>query len=109
MSNIEHTVSAGNVYEDLGYEDSAGMKMKAKAVRMLAMTIADSGMTQSDVAKILGIDQPKISRILRGQFRGLSLEKIIGYIMAFGNDVDITVTEKQDGKSTGHFHMAVAD
>lgn len=109
MSNIEHTVSAGNVYEDLGYEDSAGMKMKAKAVRMLAKTIADSGMTQSDVAKILGIDQPKISRILRGQFRGLSLEKIIGYIMSPGNDVDITVTEKQYSESAGHFHMAVAD
>ncbi len=106
MSNIKHTVSTGNVYEDLGYEDSAEMKIKAKAVRMLARTIADSGETQTQVAKILGIDQPKISRILRGQFRGLSLEKIIGYIMALGNDVDVKVSEKHNGGSPGHFSIA---
>ena len=108
MSKIEHEVSSGNVYEDLGYEDSTEMKIKAKAVRMLAMTIAESGMTQSDVASILGIDQPKISRILRGQFRGLSLEKIMSFILALGNDIDINVSKKQDGGSAGHFHMAAA-
>lgn len=105
MSNIEHTISSGNVYEDLGIEDSAEMKIKAKAVRVLASTIAASGMTQSDVAGILGIDQPKISRILRGQFRGISLEKIMSFILVLGNDIDITVKEKQDGRIVGVFNM----
>lgn len=108
MSKIEHTVSAGNVYEDLGYEDSAEMKIKAKAVRMLAMTIAESGMTQNDAAGVLGIDQPKISRILRGQFRGLSLEKIMSFIMILGKNVDITVSDKPDDGSVGHFHMTAS-
>lgn len=107
MSNIQHTVSSGNVYEDLGYENSTEMKIKAEAVRMLAKTIADSGMTQSEAAKVLGIDQPKISRILRGQFRGLSLEKIMGYILALGSDIEIMVREKQNDGAAGHFRMAV--
>lgn len=109
MSNIKHKVSSGNIYEDLGHEDSAAMKIKAKAVRMLAMRITDSSMTQNEVAKILHIDQPKISRILRGQFRGLSLEKILGYIIALGNNIDITVSETQDTKAAGHFHITAAN
>ncbi len=106
MSDIKHTVSSGNVYEDLGYEDSAEMKIKATAVRVLARAIATSGKTQQEIADILGIDQPKISRILRGQFRGLSLEKIMSFIIALGNDIDITVSEKRYEGTSGHFRMA---
>lgn len=106
MSNIEHTISSGNVYEDMGYEDSAEMRMKAKAVRVLADTISASGKTQSEVAQILGIDQPKISRILRGQFRGLSLEKILSFIIALGSNIDVTVSERHNGDSADHFNIA---
>ncbi len=106
MSKIKHTISSGNVYEDLGINNSAEMKMKAKAVHILATTIAASGKTQSEIANTLGIDQPKISRILRGQFRGLSLEKILGYILALGNDIDINVRKQQSEEPAIHVHIA---
>lgn len=108
MSNLNYELSSGNVYADLGNEDSAEMQIKAKAVRMLASLIADSGMTQNEVADVLGIDQPKISRILRGHFRGLSLEKIMGYIITLGNDIEITVHKKHETESAGHFHITAA-
>ena len=108
MSDLNYELSSGNVYADLGNEDSAEMQIKAKAVRLLADFITDSGMTQNEVADILGIDQPKISRILRGHFRGLSLEKIMGYIIALGNDIEITVHKKHDAESSGHFHITAA-
>ncbi len=105
MSKLDYEVSSGNVYKDLGFEDSAEMKIKAEAVRMLAKFIDDSGMTQQDVADILGIDQPKISRILRGQFRGISLERIMSFMLALGNDINITVHENKDTKTGGQFHI----
>lgn len=108
VSDLNYELSSGNVYADLGNKDSAEMQIKAKAVRMLASFIADSGMTQNEVADVLGIDQPKISRILRGHFRGLSLEKIMGYIIALGNDIDITVHKKHDADTVGHFHIVAA-
>ncbi len=108
MSKIEHTISSGNVFGDLGYEDSIEMSMKSDLVRVLADIISASGKTQNEVANILGIDQPKISRTLRGQFRGLSLDKIMSYILALGSDINMTISKKKDGNSTGHFHMAAA-
>jgi len=84
------------------------MQMKAKVVRILATFMASSGMTQNEVAQTLGIEQPEISRILHGNFRGLSLEKIMGYILALGKDIDITVNEKRSTDTSGHFHIVAA-
>jgi len=103
MSNQNYTVSAGNVYEDIGLNDSAEMKLKADAVMILSKTIADSNMTQAEAAEALGIDQPKISKILRGQFRSLSLEKIFSYLTVLNKDVTITVSKKRE--DTAHMNM----
>ena len=103
MSNLNYTISTGNVFEDIGLNDSAEMKIKADAVLILAKAIANSGMTQAEAAKVLGIDQPKISKILRGQFRSLSLDKIFSYLTALDKDINITVSEKTD--DTAHMRM----
>ena len=103
MSNQNYTVSTGNVYEDIGLNDAAAMKIKADAVMILSKAIADSGMTQAEAARVLGIDQPKISKILRGQFRSLSLDKIFSYLTALNKDINITVSEKRE--DTAHMHM----
>jgi len=105
MADLDYESGSDNVYQDLGYDDSAEMKIKANGVRVLAKLINTSGMTQQEVADILGIDQPKISRILHGNFRGLSMEKVMSYILALGNDIDITVSEKDGAEPVGHLHF----
>ena len=52
MSELDYEVSSGNVYEDIGYDDSAEMKMKAQAIRILSKYIAASGMTQQEAADL---------------------------------------------------------
>ncbi len=106
MSNLDYTVSSGNVYDDIDHNDSAEMKIKAQAVMILSKTIATSGMTQAEVATVLGIDQPKISKILRGQFRSLSLDKIFSYLTALDKDINITVSEKSEDKGHTQMHFA---
>ncbi len=104
MSNLNYTISNGNVYDDIGLDDSAEMKMKAQAVMILSKAITDNGMTQAEAATALGIDQPKISKILRGQFRSLSLDKIFSYLTALDKDINITISEKSE--DIGHIHFA---
>lgn len=106
MSNLDYTISSGNVYDDIGLNDSAEMKMKAQAVMILSKAIAASGMTQAEVAAVLGIDQPKISKILRGQFRSLSLDKIFSYLIALDKDINITVSERSEEIGHTNIHYA---
>lgn len=106
MSNLNYTVSNGNVYDDIGLNDSVEMKIKAQAVMILSKAIAASGMTQAEAAAALGIDQPKISKILRGQFRSLSLDKIFSYLTALDKDINITVSEKSEDIAQTHMNFA---
>ena len=66
-----------NVYADLGYADSEDMVVKAQLVTKIADIIRQRGLTQQRAAKLLGLTQPKISRLLKGQFRGISERRLL--------------------------------
>ena len=82
---------SGNVYADLGYSDAAEMQRKSQLAGEIARSIAARGLTQKDAALLLGLDQSKISRITRGQFRGVSEGKLIDLVSRLGHDVEIIV------------------
>ena len=62
--------SSGNVFRDLGLPDAENRLEKANIAHEIFMAIADRGLTQRDAAKIMGIDQPKVSAIVRGNLKG---------------------------------------
>ncbi len=86
--------STGNVYADLGYADSEDMLVKAQIVSKIAEIIEQRRLTQEQAAKILRLTQPKISRLLNGQFRGVSERRLLRCLTRLGLDVKIVVTEK---------------
>ena len=75
----EITIEEGstNVYADLGYADAAEMQRKSQLAAEIARAIKARRLTQQDAAELLGIDQSKVSRITRGQFRGVSEAKLL--------------------------------
>src|SRR6185437_3382565 len=83
--------SSGNVYADLGYADSEDMLLKAQIVAKIAEIIEQRHLTQEQAAKILKLTQPKISRLLRGQFRGISERRLLRCLTLLGRDVQIVV------------------
>ena len=89
----EITIEEGstNVYADLGYSDAAGMQRKSQLAAEIARAIKARHLTQEDAATLLGIDQSKISRITRGQFRGVSEAKLLELVAKLGRDVRIVV------------------
>jgi predicted XRE-type DNA-binding protein len=84
---------SGNVYRDLGFRDAEEMLVKAKLVHKISDIIRTKGLTQVEAAKILGLTQPKLSGILRGQFRGVSERKLIDCLTSLGRDVEIVVKD----------------
>jgi predicted XRE-type DNA-binding protein len=97
---------SGNVYADLGYPNSEDMIFKARLVAKIAAIIRQRDITQEEAGKLLGLTQPKISKLLKGQFRGISERRLLRCLTRLGRDVEIVVkpTERSgDGRLTVHF------
>lgn len=90
-----HQQGSVNVYADLGLPDPAGMLVKARLVAKIAEILAERGYTQSQAAGLLGIPQPRLSKILRGQFRGISERRLMDCLTVLGRDVQIVVRAKR--------------
>ena len=80
-----------NVYADLGLADAESQLLKAQLVSRLADLIAALNLTQTEAAARIGIAQPDLSNILRGRFRGYSVERLMRCLTALGSEIDIVI------------------
>ncbi len=87
----DYTVSNGNVFADLGLHNPEEMLAKAELAHKITSVIRDQGLTQVQAAKLLGVDQPKISALIRGRLSGFSLERLMRFLLLLGQDIRITV------------------
>ncbi len=95
--NMQNEIEAGsgNVYADLGYANAEEMQLKAQLAMVIHNILQERGLTQQQAARILGMTQPKLSNLLRGQFRGISEAKMLDCLTRLGRDVDIVVGKAQ--------------
>lgn len=93
------TKGSGNVFKDLGYKDPEDALTKTKIALKINEIIKDKGYTQKEAAKILGIDQPKVSSIKNGKLRGFSLEKLFTFLNTLDHEIEIIIKPKDSGKS----------
>jgi predicted XRE-type DNA-binding protein len=103
-----HRSGSTNVYADLGYRAPESMLVKAQLVSRIAELLAERGMTQTQAATVLGIPQPKLSKMLRGQFRGFSERRLMDCLTQLGQDVQIVVRQRPDQRSTGAVSVTFA-
>ena len=103
--SVRHQRGSTNVYADLGYKSADEMLVKAQLVTSIAEILAERGYTQTKAAALLGIPQPKLSKMLRGQFRGFSERKLMDCLNRLGYDIEITVKATDD--PIGHLTLAV--
>ena len=88
MNSLEKST---NVYEQLGFPDAEEMLVKAQLVSQIAEILRERGWSQQQAAKVLGLTQPKLSKMLRGQFRGISEMKMMDCLLRLGRAVKIVV------------------
>ena len=100
--------SSGNVFADLGLSDADELLGKSKLVYHITQLIKQRDLTQSEAAKVLGIDQPKISSLLRGRLDGFSTERLFRFLLALGQDIDIVLKEADRSDKPGELRVLAA-
>jgi predicted XRE-type DNA-binding protein len=88
-TTIRH--GTNNIFADLGFSDPDTHLLKAQLVSRMSDILRDRNLTQTEAGRIMGISQPDVSRMLRGQFRDLSVERIMRMLTRLGCEVDIVV------------------
>jgi predicted XRE-type DNA-binding protein len=86
---IEAHESSGNVFADLGLPDSEERLLKAGIVAELQRLIKERELTQVKAAKLVGVSQPDLSHLLRGDFDDYSAERLMKMLTAFEQDIEI--------------------
>ena len=97
-----------NVYADLGVANADEMLVKAQLATKIAEIVKVRKMTQVQAASLLGMPQPKLSNMLRGQFRGISETKMLECLTLLGRDVQIVVKSASRTRKTGNVSVVFA-
>src|SRR3990167_4776305 len=99
QQEIEIAESSGNVFADLGFKNPEEMLAKANLAILICDTIKKRKLTQKKAAEAMGIDQPKVSAILRGRLSGFTIERLMRFLMALGIDIIIKATPHTQRKN----------
>jgi predicted XRE-type DNA-binding protein len=101
-------VSSGNVFADLGFEDSEERLLKAKLASKIAQLIEEKGWTQAQTAARTTLDQPKVSRLLRGQLSGFSADRLFAVLNRLGHSVEVRISAKERAPEKSHTRVMIA-
>ncbi len=97
---------SGNVFADLGFANPEREELKARLTLQIYRLIKARGLTQAQAGEVLGIKQPHVSSIMRGQSGAFSVERLMNFLAALGQDVQITVRSTR--KPRGEVSLIVA-
>nr|HEV7954549.1 helix-turn-helix transcriptional regulator [Candidatus Acidoferrales bacterium] len=99
--------SSGNVFADLGLPNADQELLKARLTFQIYSIINERGLTQAEAGKILGIPQPHVSALVRNRSGNFSVGRLIDFLTALGQDVEITVTPTR--RDRGQMSVVVAE
>jgi predicted XRE-type DNA-binding protein len=91
--------SSGNVFADLGLKNPEELLAKAELVHRITEIISERKLTQVRAAKLLGVDQPKVSALLQGKLDGFSTDRLFRFLNALGSDVEIVIRPARSGET----------
>lgn len=100
-------VSSGNVFADLGFQDAEERLLKAKLATKIAQLIESKGWTQAETAERTALDQPKVSRLLRGQLSGFSADRLFAVLNRLGHSVEVRISAKERAPEKSHTRVMI--
>jgi len=95
------TRGSGNVFADIGVDRPEEALAKAQLVETIAELLAGRGTSQQEAARLVRLTQPQVSRLMRGDTREFSYERLLRVLTALGQDVEITIRRSRDPKRRG--------
>jgi predicted XRE-type DNA-binding protein len=96
----------GNVFADLALPNSGDLLAKAELVQRIIDLITERKLTQASAAALLGIDQPKVSALMRGKLDGFSTDRLFRFLNALGQNVEIVIQPARPGKERASTRVA---
>ena len=91
------TQGSGNVFADLDLPNPEEMLAKAELARRICDLLAERRLTQTKAAALLGVDQPKVSALMRGKLDGFSTDRLFRFLNALGHNVEIVIRPARRG------------
>ncbi|MFZ0887908.1 MAG: helix-turn-helix transcriptional regulator [Candidatus Binataceae bacterium] len=99
---------SGNVFADIGLPNPEERLAKAQLAYRIGETIRVRRLTQAAAAALLGVDQPKISRLMGGRLAGFSTGRLMHFLTLLGRDVEIVVKPASRSRRQGHVRIVAA-
>src|SRR5882724_6896416 len=100
-------LSSGNVFADLGFHNAKERLLKAKLATKIAQLIERKGWTQAQTAERTALDQPKVSRLLRGQLSGFSADRLFAVLNRLGHSVEVRISAKERSPEKSHTRVMI--
>ncbi len=100
---------SGNVFADLELPEPEEALTKATLAMRIGQLIAHRRLSQTEAARVMGIDQPKVSALVRGRLTMFSTERLLCFLNALDQDVEIVVRPKQNVASKAIIRVTISD
>ncbi len=110
MNDPEETITrgTGNVFADLGYADAEERQTKLRLAHAINNLISQRRLTQAAAAKQLGVNQPKVSALTNYKLGGFSVERLMTFLTALDQDVEIVIRKKPRSQPAGRISVVAA-
>lgn len=105
VKKIAVVEGSGNVFADIGLANPEERLAKADLAIRIASAIRARRLTQARAARLLKIDQPKVSRLLRGRLSGFSTERLMHFLTLLGRDIEIVVKAAPRSRRQGRLRV----
>jgi predicted XRE-type DNA-binding protein len=106
MSSKRYETGSRNVFKDLGVPNADEHLVKAQLVFKIDSLMKERGLRQIEAAGLFGIKQPDVSKMLRGEFRQFSVERLLRFLVALNQDVEIVVRPHRGRSDTAALHVS---
>ena len=106
MRKKSYEIGSGNVFKDLGIPNAEEHLVKAQLVFKIDTIMKDRGLKQAAAADLLGIKQPDVSKMLRGDFKQFSVERLMRFLVALNQDVEIVVKPHRSRSDPAALHVS---
>ena len=106
MSKKGYEIGSRNVFKDLGVPNAGEHLVKAQLVFKISSIMNERRLKQVEAAELLSIRQPDVSKMLRGEFRQFSVERLLRFLVALNQDVEIVVKPHRGKDSAPALHVS---
>ena len=99
---------SGNVFADLGFRDAEERMWKAQLAIKISRLIQSKGWTQAQAAERVGLDQPKVSQLMRGALTGFSADRLFAILNRLGYNVEVRISTKEQSPEKTRTRVMIA-